>query len=76
MHTNNVEAETFIAFKAMRYARRELRRAIRYAEANPTEEARLKRTDALVALNRTKRRYEELAIMRDVVWQQNIKRHE
>ena len=73
MRANEVEADTATAFRALREARRELHRAIRYADANPTEEARRRRTDALEALNKAQRQYEELAIMRDVVWQQTIK---
>lgn len=73
MRANDVEADTATAFRALREARRELHRAIRYADAHPSEEARRRRTDALEALNKAQRQYEELAIMRDVVWQQTIK---
>lgn len=57
----------------MREARKELYRAIRCADADPSEEARRKRTEALYALNKAQRQYEELSIMRDVVWHQTIK---
>lgn len=73
MRANNVVTDTATAFRALRKARKDLRQAIRYADAHPSEEARRKRTDALEALNKAQRQYEELAIMRDVVWQQTIK---
>lgn len=76
MRANNVVADTSTAFKALRKARRGLLRAIRNADTNPSEEARRRRTDALEALNKAQRQYEESAIMRDVVWQQNIKLYE
>lgn len=71
-----IEEQTRKALKDMKHARVALRKAVRQAEETHDPEARAEVQRLLDAMLYKKRQFEELAILRDAAWQQNIKRHE
>lgn len=71
-----IEQETYQAMQELKRARVALRNAIQQAEETHSTEARVEVRRLLDAMLDKKRQFEELAILRDAAWQQNIERHE
>lgn len=68
-----IEEQTRKALKDMKHARVALRKAVRQAEETHSPEAREEVRRLLDAMLDKKRQFEELAIMRDAVWQNNYR---
>lgn len=71
-----IEQQTYQAMQELKRARVALRNAIQQAEETHSTEARAEVWRLLDAMLDKKRQFEELAILRDAAWQQNIERHE
>lgn len=71
-----IEQQTYQAMQELKRARVALRNAIQQAEEAHSTEARAEVRRLLDAMLDKKRQFEELAILRDAAWQQNIERHE
>lgn len=69
----SVEKLTRQAFNEFRRANRALYRAIKEAEHKPSPEARVEVQRLLDAMLKKKRQFEELAIVRDAIWQNDYK---
>ena len=68
-----IEEQTRQAFNDFRRTNRALYRAIKEAEHKPSPEARVEVQRLLDAMLKKKRQFEELAIVRDAVWQNNYR---
>lgn len=71
-----IEQQTYQAMQELKRARVALRNAIQQAEETHSTEARVEVRRLLDAMLDKKQQFEELAILRDAAWQQNIERHE
>lgn len=71
-----IEQQTYQAMQELKRARVALRNAIQQAEEAHSTEARAEVRRLLDAMLDKKQQFEELAILRDAAWQQNIERHE
>lgn len=69
----SIEEQTHQALHELKHARVALHKAIRQAEQTHCPEARVEVQRLLDAMLKKKRQFEELAIMRDAVWQNDYR---
>lgn len=68
-----IKEQAHISFRELRRSRKELYRAIKEAERNPSVSARALVHKLLDEMLKKKRQFEELTIMRDAVWQNDYR---